>query len=53
MMSGTLTRLIPILAPFGLYMVQSWPVFGSDTGVFANRARKASALMPGMDSAMT
>jgi hypothetical protein len=29
---GTLKRFILILAPFDLYMVQSWPVFGSDTG---------------------
>jgi hypothetical protein len=34
MTSRTLTRFIPILAPFGLYVVQSWPVFGSDTGAF-------------------
>jgi len=31
---GTLKRFTLILAPFDLYMVQSWPVFGSDTGAF-------------------
>jgi hypothetical protein len=34
MMSGTLKRFIPIPAPFDLRMVQSRPVFGSDTGAF-------------------